>query len=92
MTNIVDLAMFDEYLLGRLGHPPLNAVILADQRRLACTVGPVAIGELGLRNIDPIMTERTSARSEGVWTHPAAAPSFDIGTSTSDRLGGRPTR
>lgn len=33
-TYNVDLAFFNEYLLRRLGDPPLNAVVLADQRRL----------------------------------------------------------
>ena len=31
----IDLALFNEFLLGRLGDPPLNIAVLADQRRLA---------------------------------------------------------
>ena len=30
----IDLALFNEFLLGRLGDPPLNIAVLADQRRL----------------------------------------------------------
>ncbi|MFE0590560.1 hypothetical protein [Micromonospora echinospora] len=34
-TYSVDLALFNEFLLPRLGEPPLNVVVLADHRRLA---------------------------------------------------------
>lgn len=33
-TYNVDLDLFNEYLLGRLGDPPLNAVVIADRNRL----------------------------------------------------------
>ncbi|MFG2076088.1 hypothetical protein [Nonomuraea maritima] len=34
-TYSVDLSLFNEFLLPRLGEPPLNVVVLADHRRLA---------------------------------------------------------
>ncbi len=34
-TYGLDLALFNEFLLGRLGDPPLNVAILADHRRLS---------------------------------------------------------
>jgi hypothetical protein len=34
-TYSVDLSLFNEFLLPRLGDPPLNVVVLADHRRLA---------------------------------------------------------
>ena len=34
-TYTLGLALFDQYLLGRLGGPPLNAVLLADHWKLA---------------------------------------------------------
>jgi hypothetical protein len=37
-TYNVDLALFSEFLLPRLGDPPLNVVILADHRRLSATL------------------------------------------------------
>lgn len=37
-TYNVDLNLFTEFLLPRLGDPPVNAVILADARRLAATL------------------------------------------------------
>lgn len=41
-TYNVDLHLFNEFLLGRLGDPPLNVVILADHRRLATGLARVA--------------------------------------------------
>lgn len=40
-TYNIDLALFNEYLLGRLGDPPLNAVVLADRDRLDATLEAV---------------------------------------------------
>lgn len=40
-TYNLDLALFNEYLLGRLGDPPLNAVVLADRDRLDATLDAV---------------------------------------------------
>lgn len=40
-TYNVDLALFNEYLLGRLGDAPLNAVVLADRDRLDATLDAV---------------------------------------------------
>jgi hypothetical protein len=37
-TYSIDLALFNEFLLGRLGDPPLNVAILADPQRLAATL------------------------------------------------------
>ena len=37
-TYNIDLALFNEFLLSRLGDPPLNIVILADPQRLAATL------------------------------------------------------
>jgi hypothetical protein len=34
-TYNMDLALFNEFLLGRLGDPPLNIAVLADHRRIA---------------------------------------------------------
>jgi hypothetical protein len=40
-TYNLDLALFNEYLLGRLGDPPLNAVVLADRDRLDASLAAV---------------------------------------------------
>jgi hypothetical protein len=40
-TFNLNLALFNEYLLGRLGDPPLNAVVLADRNRLDDTLRAV---------------------------------------------------
>ena len=37
-TYGIDLALFSEFLLARLGDPPLNAVVLADHRRLTASL------------------------------------------------------
>ncbi len=37
-TYNIDLALFNEFLLGRLGDPPINVAILADSQRLAATL------------------------------------------------------
>ena len=37
-TYNLDLPLFNEFLLGRLGDPPLNVVVLADHRRLAVSL------------------------------------------------------
>jgi hypothetical protein len=37
-TYNLDLSLFNEFLLGRLGDPPLNVAILADHRRLAVSL------------------------------------------------------
>jgi hypothetical protein len=37
-TYSLDLSLFNEFLLGRLGDPPLNVAILADHRRLAVSL------------------------------------------------------
>ena len=37
-TYSIDLELFNEFLLGRLGDPPLNIVILADPQRLSATL------------------------------------------------------
>lgn len=41
-TYNVDLQLFNEFLLGRLGDPPLNVVILSDHRRLAAALARIA--------------------------------------------------
>jgi len=37
-TYSIDLALFSEFLLARLGDPPLNAAVLADHRRLTASL------------------------------------------------------
>jgi hypothetical protein len=37
-TYNIDLSLFNEFLLGRLGNPPLNVAILADAERIATTL------------------------------------------------------
>jgi hypothetical protein len=37
-TYTTDLGLFNEFLLPRLGDPPLNVAVLADQRRLAASL------------------------------------------------------
>ena len=37
-TYSIDLALFSEFLLARLGDPPLNIAVLADHRRLAASL------------------------------------------------------
>src|SRR3954447_17823310 len=37
-TYSVDLSLFNEFLLPRLGDPPLNVVVLADHRRLSASL------------------------------------------------------
>lgn len=37
-TYSIDLALFSEFLLPRLGEPPLNVAVLADHRRLAASL------------------------------------------------------
>src|ERR1039457_993993 len=52
-TYSIDLALFNEFLLGRLGEPPLNIAILADQQRLAETlerISPKMAGQIALVN------------------------------------------
>ncbi|BCL16042.1 phospholipase D-like domain-containing protein [Micromonospora sagamiensis] len=43
-TYSVDLALFNEFLLPRLGEPPLNVVVLADHRRLATALDRLDAG------------------------------------------------
>lgn len=40
-TYNIDLALFNEFLLGRLGEPPLNIAILADADRVAATLARI---------------------------------------------------
>ncbi len=40
-TYNVDLALFNEFLLGRLSDPPVNVVVLADHRRLAVSLARI---------------------------------------------------
>lgn len=40
-TYNIDLSLFNEFLLKRLGEPPLNIAILADPERLATTLGRI---------------------------------------------------
>src|SRR5664279_5361832 len=40
-TYNIDLALFNEFLLGRLGEPPLNITILADGERVAATLARI---------------------------------------------------
>ena len=52
-TYSIDLALFNEFLLGRLGDPPLNIAILADQRRLAANlqrISPEMAGQVAFIN------------------------------------------
>lgn len=44
-TYNVDLGLFDSFLLPRLGEPPLNAVVLADARRLDDTLASIPTDE-----------------------------------------------
>jgi hypothetical protein len=39
----VDLALFNEFLLPRLGEPPLNVVVLADHRRLTASLERIPV-------------------------------------------------
>jgi HKD family nuclease len=43
-TYNIDLALFNEFLLGRLGDPPLNIAVLADQQRLDATLSRISPG------------------------------------------------
>ncbi|QEV16205.1 hypothetical protein [Streptomyces alboniger] len=40
-TYTMDLALFNEFLLARLGEPPLNIAVLADHRRLSTSLGRI---------------------------------------------------
>jgi hypothetical protein len=40
-TYNIDLGLFNEFLLGRLGDPPLNIAVLADYRRVAASLDRV---------------------------------------------------
>ncbi len=40
-TYNIDLALFNEFLLPRLGEPPLNVAVLADHRRLAVSLARI---------------------------------------------------
>jgi hypothetical protein len=40
-TYNMDLGLFNEFLLGRLGEPPLNIAVLADQERVATTLARI---------------------------------------------------
>jgi len=42
-TYSLDLALFNEFLLPRLGEPPLNVVVLGDQRRLTASLARVPV-------------------------------------------------
>ncbi|MHA6622488.1 hypothetical protein [Pseudonocardia sp. DLS-67] len=46
-TYNIDLRLFSEYLLPRLGNPPVNITVLADQRRLAHGLGRLGADQLG---------------------------------------------
>jgi hypothetical protein len=46
-TYNVDLSLFNEFLLGRLGEPPLNIAILADHRRLAISLERIPLERAG---------------------------------------------
>ena len=47
-TYNLDLALFNEYLLRRLGEPPLNAVVLCDQRCLDDSLAAIPIERLDI--------------------------------------------
>ncbi len=47
-TYNLDLALFNEYLLRRLGDPPLNAVVLCDQRCLDDSLAAVPVERLDI--------------------------------------------
>ena len=47
-TFTIDLSLFNEYLLGRLGDAPLNAVVLADRDRLDATLTAIPADRLDL--------------------------------------------
>lgn len=52
-TYNIDLRLFSEYLVPRLGNPPVNITVLADQRRLAhglSRLGPDQLGGLATVN------------------------------------------
>ncbi|WP_308816384.1 hypothetical protein [Pseudonocardia alni] len=52
-TYNIDLRLFSEYLVPRLGNPPVNIAVLADQRRLAhglSRFGPEQLGGLATVN------------------------------------------
>lgn len=40
-TYNVDLGLFNEFLLGRLGEPPLNIVVMADRERVTSTLARI---------------------------------------------------
>jgi hypothetical protein len=42
-TYSMDLGLFNEFLLGRLGDPPLNIAVLADHRRIAASLGRIPV-------------------------------------------------
>lgn len=46
-TYNLDLALFNEFLLPRLGEPPLNVTVLADHRRLAAGLDRVPLDRVG---------------------------------------------
>ena len=48
-TYSLDLSLFNEFLLPRLGEPPLNVVVLADQRRL-----DVSLTRLPVERVDSL--------------------------------------
>lgn len=47
-TYNLQLALFNEYLLRRLGDPPLNAVVLADRDRLDATLEAIPIERIDI--------------------------------------------
>ena len=49
-TFNLELELFNEYLLGRLGEPPLNAVIICDRVRLDQYLGDIPAERLSLLN------------------------------------------
>ncbi len=51
-TYNLDLDLFNGYLLGRLGDPPLNVVVLADRDRLDATLG--SLPPERLPNLHPV--------------------------------------
>lgn len=49
-TFNLELELFNEYLLGRLGEPPLNAVIVCDRDRLDKALNAIPVERLSLLN------------------------------------------
>ena len=68
-TYSIDLALFSEFLLARLGEPPLNVAVLADHRRLAASLQRIPV-----ERTDTLTTVNRSWLLRGVRTTGAFHP------------------